>query len=364
MLKSFSFVALLAVFASATSASLTYSITDLGIVGEPTFASSINNSAQVVGSTNVNPNRPFRWTEAGGTQFLAHGGSGTYTPRKINTSGITAGYHARTDGQVDGKVWTGASTVSTLPTLGGLNTWAYGINDSGTVVGTSSFSNDLRGAFRWTQAGGIQDLGSLGGFNSSANAINASGTIVGESSTQGYSFNRAFLWTQAGGMVSLGSNNGVASKATDINDGGQVIGIDTKTNGYDGGFLWTQSGGMVDIGSLTGDFSSGTAPRAINNSGTVVGDAFDRFLNVTPFIWNGSTGMQRLDSLLDTTGQGWTLFYAADINESGQIVGTGFYDGEVRGFLLTPSAVPEPGTMVALGVGALALIRRRKNSAK
>lgn len=365
MSKSFAFVAFLCGVVSASSASITYSITDIGLIaGEPTFATSINNSAQVVGYTNTSPNRPFIWTEAVGAQYLAHGGTGTYYTREINAMGFTAGYHARPDGQVDGKIWTSATSVSTLPTLGGLNTWAYGINDAGTVVGTSSFSNDLRGAFRWTQAGGMQDLGSLGGFNSSANAINASGMIVGESSTQGYSFNRAFLWTESGGMVSLGSNNGVSSSATDINDNGSVVGIDTKPNGYQGGFLWTQSGGMIDLGNLTGDFSSGTAPRAINNSGTVVGDAFDRFLNVTPFVWNGSVGMQRLDSLLDASGQGWTLFYAADINDNGQIVGTGFYDGEVRAFLLTPSTVPEPGTMVALGAGALALVRRRRNAQK
>jgi probable HAF family extracellular repeat protein len=34
---------------------------------------------------------------------------------------------------------------------------------------------------------------------------------------------------------------------------------------------------------------------------------------------------------------GWVVTEARDINESGQIVGTGWRNGEQRGFLLTPS---------------------------
>jgi hypothetical protein len=35
----------------------------------------------------------------------------------------------------------------------------------------------------------------------------------------------------------------------------------------------------------------------------------------------------------------WVLTGAIDINDAGQIVGTGLHDGQVRGFLLSPSAV-------------------------
>ena len=40
---------------------------------------------------------------------------------------------------------------------------------------------------------------------------------------------------------------------------------------------------------------------------------------------------------------GWTLGGARAVNDAGQIVGTGFWQGQNRAFLLTPdAAVPEP----------------------
>jgi len=36
-------------------------------------------------------------------------------------------------------------------------------------------------------------------------------------------------------------------------------------------------------------------------------------------------------------GARWLLTEARDINDSGQIVGTGIFDGQVRAFLLTPA---------------------------
>jgi hypothetical protein len=36
-------------------------------------------------------------------------------------------------------------------------------------------------------------------------------------------------------------------------------------------------------------------------------------------------------------GSGWELLFATGINERGQIAGTGFLNGQVRGFLLTPT---------------------------
>lgn len=65
-----------------------------------------------------------------------------------------------------------------LGTLGGLNSWARGINNSGVIVGESDTSDRRVRAFRWSN-GTMTDLGTLGGNNSSAAAINDSGDIVG-----------------------------------------------------------------------------------------------------------------------------------------------------------------------------------------
>jgi len=48
-------------------------------------------------------------------------------------------------------------------------------------------------------------------------------------------------------------------------------------------------------------------------------------------------------------GSGWELSGALSINNAEQIVGYGTFDGEQRGFLLTPVSVPEPGLLFGMG---------------
>jgi len=54
---------------------------------------------------------------------------------------------------------------------------------------------------------------------------------------------------------------------------------------------------------------------------------------------------------------------AFDINNSGQIVGFGWYNGAMHGFLLTPvtTDVPEPMTISLFGIGLFGIgaLRRR-----
>jgi hypothetical protein len=55
-------------------------------------------------------------------------------------------------------------------------------------------------------------------------------------------------------------------------------------------------------------------------------------------------------------GSGWQLEEAAAINDLGQIVGYGYYDGEKRAFLLTP--IPEPSVAGLFGLAFLVVMRR------
>ena len=69
-----------------------------------------------------------------------------------------------------------------------------------------------------------------------------------------------------------------------------------------------------------------------------------------------------LNDQLDASGAGWILEYAYDINDTGQIVGSGWGPNGYHGYLLT--VIPEPSTLVLLGMGALTLTigcwRRRR----
>jgi hypothetical protein len=54
-----------------------------------------------------------------------------------------------------------------------------------------------------------------------------------------------------------------------------------------------------------------------------------------PFLWTERKGMQDLNTLI-RSGSGWVLNSVSGINVWGQIVGSGTFNGETRGFLLTP----------------------------
>jgi hypothetical protein len=63
------------------------------------------------------------------------------------------------------------------------------------------------------------------------------------------------------------------------------------------------------------------------------------------------TQMRDLNTLIPP-GSGWFLSSATGINDAGQITGTGSFGGPTHAFLLTPVAVPEPGSLLLLGAAA------------
>ncbi len=155
---------------------------------------------------------------------------------------------------------------------------------------------------------------------------------------------------------------GRSSEAYDINDGGQVVGYSfVASSDYVHAFLFN-NGAMADLGTLPGGLSS--EAFGINAGGQVVG--YSRVASGDEHAFLYSNGeMVDLNNLIDPA-LGVTLVQARDINDSGQIVGSGKYaNGLEVAFLLTPTVVPEPGSVAVwsiLTIVGIAMIRRRRRT--
>jgi len=117
-----------------------------------------------------------------------------------------------------------------------------------------------------------------------------------------------------------------------------------KKEGFSfGGYLWDH-GKIIPLTdpqvtdpqvSVAGiDASKGYVPRAMNDHDIVVGRAADFSGASLAFIWENHK-MIDLNTLI-ASGSGWHLTEAKDINNKGQIVGQGKYEGRSHAFLLTP----------------------------
>lgn len=275
-------------------------------------------------------------------------------------------------------------TLQVMPSLGGTESLALGLNDFGDVVGEAELANGDKRAVIWS-GGQIQDLGTFGGAASIAYDINNSGRVVGRATESGGFFEKAFGFRADPGdyelfklqNLSIDFGNGAGFSVNepgvvsgfsggfdltvavtwselglptalmplpsalvepiysvwDGNDAGNFVGQSQRTD-FDLGFtgfgatLWRSGGSPQYLGALGGTSSFA---RAINEEDQIVGFAAT---GGTPqfhaFLWeNGS-----MTDLGDLGTQGPALFSSAnDINEAGVIVGTGDTGSELHGFV-------------------------------
>jgi len=245
------------------------------------------------------------------------------------------------------------STGIDIGSLGGNYTNANGMNSLGQIVGRSTFPSESPWhAYRWTPGSGMVDLGALGGQYSEAWDINDLGQVVGvaENSVR---MNRAFR-TSPNSTINpgddLGTLAGSDTGAYVINNVGQVAGISYVPADHTSHIFRTAPNAPInpltdDFGPCCGGWFPG--PFDMNDHGDIVGSGY---------LIKGDTRYE-LNSLIPP-GSGWDLIYGSGINEAGQIVGGGLYNGSnyYHAFLLTP--VPEPG-IVGLLILPLMFSRRR-----
>ncbi len=349
-------------------------------------AFAINASGIIVGTANTYSNgtllynRAVRW-DSSGTAATQLGDLGTNPAgitfayaRAVNSSGVIVGnaaeYNGHSYSQGERAVrWDAGGTAATE--LGNLGTSTSGyclasalaLNDSGNIVGYAekySISNDLGSrAVRWdagtTAAIELGNLGttSSGSTQSGATAINSPGTAIGyanryklvqtsdgvQSISQG---SRPVRWgagtTIATELGNLGTDAAGVATATAraINNSGTIVGNSQKY--IAGVYLGTRAVRwdanstlpvvLGDLGTTNSGYTTGNAV-AINDEGFSVGTAL-KCVNGSPVayvaaLWNTSGNAIDLNALIDPSGN-WTLTEADSISDTGFIAGVGLFD--------------------------------------
>ena len=366
MIRLWSSTALIALHLAAwnptiAACSSTYTIDDLGTLGgTASGGTAINAAGMITGSSyttsNNNEEHAFRYVDSMGMIDLLSTLQQYSVGRGINSFGQIA---ATIYGAPHKAIIVTGLTVTDIGKLGGGlddGSDASDINDRGQVTGSSDTSAGDTHAFVWTAATGMRDIGTLGGNYSVGRSINESGQIAGESGDvgpMGLRTRLAFRFTEDAGMISLGTlSGGTKSAGYGINDSGQVVGeSDTghvvNIRHFKGrwfgevgeephAFLWTEGVGMRDLGSLGGCDVLGTEAMAISNNGVVVGDCHGQR---HAFRWTEAEGMIDLNTLLPPNS-GWVLWGADDVNDKGQITGLGLHNGVVHAYRLNSPGLP------------------------
>ena len=320
----------------------TYLITDLGSLGgTQTTPMSINNHGAIVGFADTvdGLTRAFLYRRGQFTDLGTLGGDDSFAYR-VNDNGLIVGRAQDLSGRFRAFVTTLSGGTLELRALDarvdGEFGAAVGINSVGDVIGyytTSGPHMSVRNRIFLYRNFRVEDLGTFGGEDGVAVAVNDTGSVAGYFSSEphaDYAQHRAFLFT-GGNLVSIGSLGGQLTTARDLNNRDEVVGDGDAGPGEHHAFLFSQ-GRLSDLGTLPGGRQS--AAYGINERGEIVGYSEGRNGSARAMIVSGGV-MRDLNDLIPE-GSGWVLTEARDINESGRIVGSGWLNGEQRGFLLTP----------------------------
>lgn len=366
-MKKFALLAAAGLLAPASLGAPSYVIEDLGLVQSGDFASQgfgISPGGVAFGrgfgSSNIpffaNPGQPLTpLPNLAGRSFGVANGA--------NDSGVVVGVGANTSfgsGAVPLQ-WTNGS-LTLLSTNGTGVGRANDVNDGGFVVGSTGGGISETATY-WNN-GSVTPITATtpgGARMTTAFRVNNAGFAVGSGTDPNVlSRNVGIMYDlNTGTMVevpALPGDNGTI--AFDISEAGHVVGSSSFNQSGSTPFIWSADRGASQEIPLPAGTSSAIA-RGVNSDGWVVGIGSGQF--AVPFLYDGEQ-TYRLQDLIPADS-GWdismnTSSSALGIAEDGTIVGTALIDGQIRAYRMT--LIPAPGATALLGLGGLAMLRRRR----
>ena len=136
---------------------------------------------------------------------------------------------------------------------------------------------------------------------------------------------QAFLWTNDGhfALHPAGVPGLTKSVVADLNEAGMAVGT-AQIQGKFQVFVWNDE--QLDL--LEPPFGNAMTAHAVNSSGTLVGRVFEN-------LWDSfdSRGYVRADGQFLFIGDEDGTSSASDINDAGEVVGLGEFDGERRAYI-------------------------------
>ena len=272
-------------------------------------------------------------TDAGGVHHAVTLGSGLATPlaeppgavsseaNSVNAAGAIVGFATLGSGAQEGLIWSSPTAQPVvLPSLGGANTFAHGINNQNSILGTAQTDSGDTVLVTWSPDGSGYDVApfdTAGGVDYVPIATDDPGDIAGNlPAGQG-----AFFWDDDDGLLNVTPASGL-SIATGMNNFGIQVGAISNSSSPSQAFVFTGSIGVITMGAPPQGFTDVIA-NGISDQGVIAGtastvDGLGHILTSTGVIGSVNNPAQAFTALPTLGG---TLAQPAGVSGCGLIAG-------------------------------------------
>lgn len=361
-------------FLNASASEVRYKVTTpFAELNTPqTIVTGLNSSGNIAGYVyqNDGTRRAFSYVN-GQLSLLPTFGGVNSVANGINELNQIVGWSGTLDPSVSHAfIYSGGNDLTEIGSLGGRNSVGYGINNLGQIAGytntTLPFDNDYGALIASKDAGpSLVNLQQHSGRASFAYGINDSGSVVGTILTANGS-SQVFI-ANGNDVKIIPDGQGINTIGIDINSPGQIVGSALQSDGVYHGFFYNGTD-TIDLGTLSNEKNVGyglgtpaySGADALNDSGVIIGTYGYAGYGGFGFVYSDGQ-MSDLTSLVDTSGQDKWQFTPRAINNEGQIVAYGYRTNDYYQsyVLLTPYSVPEPGSLSLFSLAFLLAGKQR-----